>query len=124
MKTSYKIYTMLLLAAVVTTSCKVSKDLDTPTDAYPKKYRDAAAASANDTTSAADIQWKAFFAEIDLVKLIDSAVARNYDLQLAQKNIEIAQLRLSQSKWNNVPQVNLGVTATSSRPSDNSLNGI
>ena len=124
MKTSYKIYAMLLLAAVVTTSCKVSKDVDTPTDAYPEKYRGAAAASANDTTSAADIQWKAFFAEKDLVKLIDSAVARNYDLQLAQKNIEIAQLRLSQSKWNNVPQVNLGVTATSSRPSDNSLNGI
>jgi len=124
MKTSYKIYAMLLLAAVVTTSCKVSKDVDTPTDAYPEKYRGAAAASANDTTSAADIQWKVFFAEKDLVRLIDSAVARNYDLQLAQKNIEIAQLRLSQSKWNNVPQVNLGVTATSSRPSDNSLNGI
>jgi len=124
MKTSYKIYTTLLLAAVVTTSCKVSKDVDTPTDAYPEKYRGTAAASANDTTSAADIQWKAFFAEKDLVQLIDSAVAKNYDLQLAQKNIEIAQLRLSQSKWNNVPQVNLGVTATSSRPSDNSLNGI
>ena len=124
MKTSYKIYTMLLLAAVVTTSCKVSKDVDAPTDAYPEKYRDAAAAPATDTTSAADIQWKAFFAEKDLVQLIDSAVAKNYDLQLAQKNIEIAQLRLSQSKWNNVPQLNLGVTATSSRPSDNSLNGI
>jgi NodT family efflux transporter outer membrane factor (OMF) lipoprotein len=55
--------------------------------------------------------------------LIDSAVTRNNDLQIATKNIEIAQYRFTQSKWGNVPQANLFVTANTNNPSDNSFTG-
>ena len=112
-----------MVAILITTliSCSVSKDIETPKDALPENFRNASV--SKDTTSIADLEWKNFFTEKDIIKLIDSAVVRNNDLQIATKNIEIAQYRFTQSKWGNIPQVNLNVTASSSNPSDNSFTG-
>lgn len=103
-------------------SCKVSKDIETPKDAFPENFRNALI--SKDTSSIADLEWKKFFTEKDIIQLIDSAVARNNDLQIATKNIEIAQYRFTQSKWNTVPEVNLFVNANTNRPSENSFNGM
>ncbi len=113
-----------MVAILITTliSCKVSKDIETPKDAFPENFRSASV--SGDTTSIGDLEWKNFFAEQDIIELIDSAVARNNDLQIATKNIEIAQYRFTQSKWGNVPQVNLFVNASTSNPSDNSFTGL
>lgn len=115
---------IVTFAILITTliSCKISKDIETPKDALPDNFRNASVSS--DTISIGDLEWKNFFTEQDIIKLIDSAVTRNNDLQIAQKNIEIAQYRFTQSKWGNVPQVNLSVTASSSNPSDNSFTGL
>ena len=72
----------------------------------------------------ASLPWKSFFAEPALQVLIDSAIARNYDMQIALKNIQSAQLVLGQSKLGYWPDVTLNVTANSSRFADNSLNGL
>ncbi|MCD0468851.1 TolC family protein [Flavobacterium sp. JAS] len=114
---------IVMVAILITTiiSCKVSKDIETPKDAFPENFRSVSV--SKDTTSIADVEWKNFYTEKDIIQLIDSAVARNNDLQIAEKNIEIAQYRFTQSKWGNVPQVNLLVTASSSNPSDNSFTG-
>lgn len=125
--TTYKmknyITKIVMIAILITTiiSCKVSKDIETPKDAFPENFRNASV--SKDTTSIADVEWKNFFTEKDIIELIDSAVARNNDLQIATKNIEIAQYRFTQSKWGNVPQLNLNVTASTSNPSDNSFTG-
>ena len=87
----------------------------------PENFRNV---TETDTTNIADIQWKSFFEETDLVKLIDEALAKNNDLQIAEKNIAIANLQFKQSKWGNVPQLNAFTNATTTRLSDNSLNGI
>ena len=42
-------------------------------------------------------------------------------MQIAIKNIEASQLLLKQVKWNYVPEVGFNVTASSTRPSDNSI---
>lgn len=86
----------------------------------PGNYRNVTTA---DTINIADIKWKDFFVETDLVRLIEEAVAKNNDLQIADKNIEIANKQFSQSKWGNVPQLNAAINATSTRLSENSLNG-
>ncbi|PIF30020.1 NodT family efflux transporter outer membrane factor (OMF) lipoprotein [Flavobacterium sp. 9] len=114
---------IVMIAILITTiiSCKVSKDIETPKDAFPENFRNASV--SKDTTSIGDVEWKNFYTEKDIIQLIDSAVARNNDLQIAVKNIEIAQYRFTQSKWGNVPQVNLSVTASTSNPSDNSFTG-
>ena len=112
----------LILVLSVLSACKVSKDVETPKPALPENFRNAA--TTTDTSSIADVQWKQFFTEATLQKLIDSAIAKNYDMQIAVKNIEASQLLFKQVKWNNVPQVDLNLTASSSRPSDNSINGV
>ena len=77
-----------------------------------------------DTASIATLPYKDFFQEEAIRNLIDTAILRNYDMQIALKNIEAASLLFSQSKLGNVPQLNLNVSANSNRPSDNSLNGL
>jgi multidrug efflux system outer membrane protein len=112
----------LILALFVLGACKVSKDVETPKPALPVAFNNAAATA--DTSSIADIPWKSFFTDATLQKLIDSAIIKNYDMQLAVKNIEAAQLLVKQVKWNNVPTVGLNITASSDRPSNNSLDGL
>lgn len=113
----------VLLTAFLS-ACKVSKDVETPKPELPVAFRSAAAITTADTSSIADIQWKNFFTDATLQKLIDSAIAKNYDMQIAVKNIDAAQLLFKQVKWNYVPEVALNVTANTSRPSDNSLTGL
>ncbi len=115
--TTYSVSFLLILIS----SCKVSKDVETPKDALPESYRDV---TGTDTTSVADLDYKSFFTEPALQTLITNAVTKNNDLLLAQKNIEIARLQYTQTKWNNVPNLNVQVTANSTNPSENSLNGI
>ncbi|WP_281337373.1 TolC family protein [Flavobacterium eburneipallidum] len=115
---------IVMVAILITTilSCTVSKNIETPKDAFPAHFRNASVST--DTTSIGDLEWKNFFTEKDIIQLIDSAVARNNDLQIATKNIEIAQYRFTQSKWGNVPQANLFVNASTNRPSENSFTGM
>lgn len=114
-------YIAVLVLITTFTACKVSKDVETPKDALPESFRNTA---STDTTSVADLSWKEFFTEPSLQKLIDSAIVKNNDLLVAQKNIEAAQWQLTQSKWGNVPKINFQANATSTRLSDNSLNGL
>ncbi len=112
---------MLLL--VILAGCKVSKDLATPTAQLPENFRNAGPVPA-DSSSIATISWKKFFTDVLLQNLIDSAISKNYDMQIAIKNIDAAALLTKQVKWNYVPSVALNVGGNSSRPSDNSLNGL
>ncbi|MHA3786697.1 TolC family protein [Flavobacterium hauense] len=120
MKT-YNIY-LLFTAFLILTGCKVSKDIPTPEPELPQEYRNAAASA--DTTSIATIEWKQFFPDATLQDLIGKAIAGNYDMQTALKNIEAAQLQFRQTKWNNIPQLNANVGASTTIVSDNSLNGL
>jgi multidrug efflux system outer membrane protein len=113
-------FTALML--LVLSACSVSKDVETPKPALPAEFRNVAA--VGDTTSIADIQWKDFFADVTLQQLIDSAIAKNYDMQIAVKNIESSQLLFRRVKWDYVPALALNVTASSNRPSDNSVTGL
>ena len=117
-----KLLSSLAFILVVLSACTVSKDIETPKPALPANFRNAAIAS--DTTSIADMGWKNFFTDAVLQQLIDSAIVKNYDLQIALKNIEASQLQFKQVKWNNVPQVDFNVTASTDRPSNNSLDGL
>jgi multidrug efflux system outer membrane protein len=112
------------LLMVFLTGCKVSKDVATPRAQLPANFRNADVNAPTDSTSIANIGWKNFFTDPGLQNLIDSAIIRNYDVQIAIKNIDAAALVTRQVKWNYVPTVALNVGASSSRPSDNSLNGL
>ncbi|WP_073241887.1 efflux transporter outer membrane subunit [Flavobacterium flevense] len=119
-----KYITKIVMVAILTItilSCTVSKDIEAPKEILPENFRNQVVA---DTTNSAAIKWKSFFEEPDLVKLIDIALIKNNDLQIAEKNIAIANLQFKQSKWGNIPQLNAYATAVTNRLSDNSLNGL
>jgi multidrug efflux system outer membrane protein len=120
MKSHNYLYT-LLLAAIIAGGCKVSKDVAKPADAVPVTFRGT---QGTDTVSVATLGLKEFISEPDIQKLIDTALVKNYDLQLAVKNIEASELLFKQSRLGNLPTINLQIAANSSRPSDNSLNGL
>ncbi|MBB2147741.1 TolC family protein [Pedobacter gandavensis] len=115
----YKLTALMLL--VFLGGCKVSKDIILPVTSIPENFRNA---SKDSTSSIAQLSVKQFFLDVTLGDLIDTALLRNYDLQIAMKNMTAAELLFKQSKLGNLPQVNLNITANSSRPSDNSLNGL
>jgi multidrug efflux system outer membrane protein len=116
-------YTFTLLMVLIA-GCKISKDVVTPKVQLPESFRGVEGTKAPDSSSIAEIGWKKFFADDNLQKLIDTAIIRNYDMQIAVKNIDQATLLFKQVKWNYVPAIALNVTASSSRPSDNSLTGL
>jgi multidrug efflux system outer membrane protein len=116
-------YTFILLMLFFS-ACKVSKDVAMPKAQLPENFRNAEVSTTADTAGIAAIQWKNFFTDVTLQKLIDSTIVKNYDMQIAIKNIDEAQLLFKQVKWNYVPAVALNVTASINRPSNNSLTGL
>jgi len=123
MTTYIKKYSLILLTGILS-ACTVSKDMQPTQAPLPSNFGNVAAAATADSSSIADIPWKSFFTDVTLQKLIDSAIVKNYDMQVAVKNIEASQLLVKQAKWNNVPEASLNVTASSDRPSNNSLDGL
>lgn len=119
MKSSKKIF-LLLLALCALVACKVSKDVQATNPPLPGAFNGMPA----DTVSIASLPWKNYFMDSQLQGLIDSAINKNYDLQIAIKDLDKSRLLLSQSKWNNVPTADLAVSATYTRPANNSLTGL
>lgn len=111
----------LAVLASFISACKVSKDVGFKANALPENYRWA---TAVDTNTVAKLPWKSFFKDEKLQKIIDTALLKNSDLQLAIQNLAAAEQVLKQAKWNNVPSVAFNTTASLNRPSNNSLNGL
>lgn len=121
MKLSMNKFLPYLLVLTLLSACKVSKDLDAPLSETPTGFRNAV---PGDTNSIATLSWNTFFTEPGLQSLIDSAISKNFSMQIALKNMEAANLLYRQAKWNYIPDLRLQLGAGSNRPSDNSLNGI
>jgi NodT family efflux transporter outer membrane factor (OMF) lipoprotein len=112
----------IVLLLITLSGCSVAKDLQKTPLIVPDLFRSATLQS--DSASIGEILWKDFYTDETLRNLIDSALVNNYDMQVALNKIESAQVLLSQVKWNNVPQITFNGTASSSRPSDNSVTGL
>ncbi|MBC7890121.1 MAG: TolC family protein [Ferruginibacter sp.] len=115
-----KIYIAILILAILA-SCKVPGNITTPQAPLPAVFRNAV---NTDTASIAAIQWKTFFTDVHLRNLVDSAITNNYDMQVALKNIEAAQLIVKQTRLGYLPEAKLQIGGSINRPSDNSLNGL
>ena len=110
-----------LLLIVFLSACRLGKQYQRPQLELPKQFN---AISFSDTSSIADIEWKKFFKNPELQELIEKGINYNHDLLVAIKRIDIAQLRVNQSKALQLPQADLAFTGQLTRPSNNSLNGL
>jgi len=111
----------LAILLLVLSSCGLTKDIVTPVKDVPINFRGTA---TTEDASIGSLPVKEFFSNPAMLNLIDSALLRNFDLQIALKNIDAADLILKRAKLGNIPQLNLQINASSNRPSDNSLNGL
>jgi len=79
---------------------------------------------SNAEKSIATLPWRQFLANKELEALIDTALAKNNDLLVTIKDIEIANERFKKAKSGLLPEVGLSIASSNSIPSDNSLNGL
>ena len=112
---------LMSILAVFVMGCAVGNKYTEPTLELPVQYRDAAAPI--DSAGLGVVPLHIFFADPSLRTLIDSTINRNYDLQFAIKNIEMANLLMVQSKQGYWPSVNAQITAGTTKFSENSVNG-
>src|SRR6266496_1929979 len=117
MQKRFQFFIALFLVALA--ACTVSKNYQRPEVELPHQFGNTAPSD----TSIGNMNWRNFFGDTTLVRLIDQALADNYDLQLAKKRIDEAAEYVKQAKMNYVPSIDAQASASTSTPSKNSLNG-
>jgi multidrug efflux system outer membrane protein len=122
MKKSFLGYIFFVSIVYMISSCRTGKNYQRPTVLLPESFDQKTAST--DTNSIADIPWRNFFTDPTLQLLIDSGIARNYDLQFALRNITIAQSQVKQANWLWYPQLTAGIGGQYNRYSDNGPLGI
>ncbi|GHE47501.1 efflux transporter outer membrane subunit [Sphingobacterium griseoflavum] len=95
-------------------ACKVGKSYQQPELGLPKDFRGDTITYSNDTVIFGHISWRDFFHDPQLLSLIDSGLANNYDMRTALKNIEIANRNLRQNRLEYLPSLD-GNIATVNR---------
>lgn len=63
-----------------------------------------------DTLSSASITWREYYKDPNLIALIDTALANNYDLKRAAQNMAAVQSDVLLAKGNMLPSVGIGTT--------------
>lgn len=111
---------IILLIVLALSGCSVSKNIPLP-DAVPGAFRNT---SPKDSSSIGGLPVKSFIADLTVQNLIDTALVKNYDMQIALKNINAAEVLFKQSKLGYLPELKSQIAASSSHSSDNSLNGL
>lgn len=93
----------------------------------PKKY-DVATQRLDGRISSVDdaalISWRQFFADPDLIYLIETALANNQEFNSAILDIEIAANEVRQRQAEYLPKVGLGAGGSYIHPSDNTTEGV
>lgn len=105
---TYTLYTSLVSGAILFSSCAPQSNYKAPKLDIPDSYRGQDTLGVeNDSVGIADIDWKTFFEDEQLITLIEKGLEHNFDLQDAIKNIEIANQKARQAKLEWLPSVGL-----------------
>src|SRR5690606_16792431 len=84
-------------------SCKtLDTELSIDQKQIPERYTEG---SVSDTLTLADMDWRTYFGDRHLIRLIDTALAGNPDLHMALQRIEIARSSLRYSSGMALPKV-------------------
>lgn len=102
----------LALGAALFTGCASLDDpLKAPQQAQPASF----AGTTADTANAGTTDWRTYFNDPLLVQLIDTALARNLDLQVALQRVEMARAGARAARGAQFPTVGLNTTAAMRR---------
>ncbi|WP_461106525.1 TolC family protein [Spirosoma koreense] len=101
-------------------SCQLPKPLLQPS----VKPTPVTFAGQSDSTGLASQNWQDFFADPNLIQLIDTALAGNLDLRIATQRIESARAAFEYTRGFLAPQVNAVASAGVDRYGKYSMNGV
>ena len=101
-----KIYCSIAIVSLASafSGCSLNTELSVPEQPIPVSFQDK-----SDTTSIANIDWRQYFSDTLLLKLIDTAVSNNQDLQVALQRIESSRSSVKLANAAMLPQVSLNV---------------
>jgi len=105
--------------ALLLMSCAVGKKYTRTDLQVPETYKE----SVQVTGDTVVLPWKTFFKDPKLIGLIDKALSRNNEVNVALKNIEQLDLIYKQAKLGLMPTLDLTAGANRSWASTNTLNG-
>src|SRR5690606_24795354 len=94
------ILSCICIAILFVQGCKVGQKYVQPDLKMPDQYRGDTLAYFADTSSFSQISWRDFFHDPLLKELIDTALVNNSEVKTALLNIEIANKKLRQNKFN------------------------
>lgn len=114
----YIYYTFVAISFLSLASC-VTKKYETPPVLSNNLYRDVV---TTDSSSIADLSWKALFSDVILQNLIEQGLKENLDLKQAIERIKIAEATLYQSKAAFLPTLTGDLSATDAKQSTAALN--
>ena len=103
------LYIVLILASF--SACKVGKKYVRPDLNFPENFRGDTSRNQEDSIPFAQVSWREFFNDPQLISLIDSALANNYDMRTALKNIEIANRNLRRNRLDYLPGVDANLAS-------------
>ncbi len=101
-----KIYSIILIIfGLLFSACKsLNTNVSVAKQELPKAF-----VTTQDSSSTAAVNWRNYFADSVLAKLIDTALRNNQDLQLALQRIEMARANVRMAKGSQLPQVGLNI---------------
>ena len=100
-------------------SCVPTKELKQENNNIPNHY----AQQSTDTTNSAIIKWKDFFKDDNLIKLIDTALVNNQELNIMMQQINVAQNEVKARKGEYLPFITYGVDAEVEKVGEYTRNG-
>jgi len=102
-----------LSAALCLTGCSFIPTFDRPAAPVPVSFATEAPANAPARANlAADTEWKTFFKDARLQRLIDMALENNRDMRVAVLNIEQTRARMQVARADELPTLNAGIAGT------------
>lgn len=100
--TFHRVHLVVVGLALLVVSCVPTVLQKTVNRDVPTAYR-----NATDTVNSAAVNWREYYRDPILVSLIDSALARNQELNIVMQEIEIAQNEVLARSGEYLPFVNL-----------------
>ena len=91
-----------ILVSILYSGCKTPETIvNTDSKPMPQSFEET-----KDSTNSADIKWKDFFSDKNLITLVDTALKNNFDVLKTLQKIEIARNDLRVTKGAMLPTVN------------------
>jgi outer membrane protein, multidrug efflux system len=97
-------YLVSLALCIIYASCKLPVPIQVPT----LKSAPAAYANSTDSTNSADMKWREFFTDPNLIALIDTAINNNPEMLMLLQDIEMANNKIQMRHGALLPSVSVG----------------